>query len=247
MKRLNAIKYLLVFFLFVGMGCEEVSLDQTFTIGKEFTFRMNQLYTSSDGQYTFLINEISDSRCPEGVQCIWQGEVTLKGEWTVNKNKMEVEVHSVINNQDKQPDGFTIQIIDLKPYPKFGTDIKPEDALLTILIHKNSKLDAISFSHSMKGWELYSWPNSNDLNYSILMGTNRAKTYSEVVTNKVAVIGKDSLKMLLDKFPAKEELFWTGKRSGDGWENLSFPDSKTIDEIKKYCIQKDLVLSVFNY
>ena len=52
MKTLSAIKYLLVFFLFAGMGCEETIIDQGFTIGKEESFQINQQYTSANGQYT---------------------------------------------------------------------------------------------------------------------------------------------------------------------------------------------------
>jgi hypothetical protein len=136
MKYLSVIKYLLIIFLFAGMGCEEIIQDQIFTIGRESPFSINQLYTSADGLYTFQINEISDSRCPEGVQCIWQGEVSLKGEWTVNKNKTAIELHSVLNNQQKQPDGFTIQIVDAKPYPKFGTESKPENLVVKLLIQE---------------------------------------------------------------------------------------------------------------
>jgi hypothetical protein len=113
----------------------------------------------------------------------------------------------------------------------------------------STKLDTLSFPPSMKGWELYSWPNGNVWNYSILIGTNRLKTYDEVVTNKIAVIGKDSLKMLLDKFPVKENIFWIS----EGWlskcwsvdyGNLSLPDSNTRNEIINYCKQKELVLVV---
>jgi hypothetical protein len=109
--------------------------------------------------------------------------------------------------------------------------------------------DTIAFYHSMKGWELYSWPNGNNWNYSILVGTNRTKTYDEVTTNKIIVFGKDSLKMLLDKFPENEYIFWIGK----GWlescwngnyGNLSLPDNKTINEIKEYCASKKLVLGI---
>jgi hypothetical protein len=132
MKLLSAIKYLLVFFLFAGMGCEDAIQDQTYTI------HINQLYTSSDGQYSFQINEIIDSRCPEGVQCVWQGEVVLKGDWTFNKNKTAIELHSVSKNQEKQPDGFTIQIMDALPYPKYGTESKPENLVVTLLIQKKS-------------------------------------------------------------------------------------------------------------
>ena len=136
MKTLSALKYLLVFFLFFGMGCEEVVLDPVFTVGKESAFRINQLYTSSDGQYTLLIKEIGDSRCPEGVVCIWQGEVTLKGEWTTGSNKTNIELHSVLNDQQKVPEGFTMKIVDAKPYPKYGVDSKPEDLTVTLLVQK---------------------------------------------------------------------------------------------------------------
>ena len=137
MKTLSAaIKYLFVFFLLAGMGCKDTYLEQGFTIGREASFQVNQLYTSADGQYTFVINEIGDSRCPEGVECIWQGEVTLKGEWTANKNKSTFEIHSVVKSMEKQPEGFTIQIVDAKPYPKYGAESKPEDLVVTLLIQK---------------------------------------------------------------------------------------------------------------
>lgn len=244
MKTIAAIKYLMVLFLISAMSCEEIVMDKTFTLGKESSFRMNELATSSDGKYTLLITEILDSRCPEGVQCIWEGEVTVKGEWTANNNTSTFEVHSVVKDQNKQPEGFTIQIIDAKPYPVYGKENNPEALVVTLLIKENNgKLDTITFAHSMKGWELYSWAKGNDWKYSILMGTNREKTYDEVITNKVAVTGKDSLKMLLDKFPSKEEIFWMGK-GADDWAKLSFPDQNTIDEIVNYAKQKELSLQV---
>ena len=103
----------------------------------------------------------------------------------------------------------------------------------------------------MKGWELYSWPNGNDWNYSVLPGTNRLKSYNEVIENKIVVLGIDSLKMLLDKLPAKEEIFWIGegwlKRIwGTEYRDLSLPDSIIIKDIKNYCSQKELILSIVN-
>ncbi|MBA4409406.1 MAG: hypothetical protein Q8S54_09885 [Bacteroidota bacterium] len=136
MKKLSAIKYLLVFLLFSGMSCEKTVFDPVFTIGQESAFRINQLYSSDDGQYTLLIKEIGDSRCPEGVVCIWQGEVTLKGEWTALNNKTNIELHSVLNDQQKVPEGFTMKIVDAKPYPKYGTESKPENLVITLLIQK---------------------------------------------------------------------------------------------------------------
>lgn len=245
MKLLSAFKYLALLFIFTTISCEETIVGRTFTIGQEYTFRIDQLYTSSDGHHTLRLTEINDSRCPEGVQCVWQGEVSLKGEWTYNNLKSDFELHSVLKELDKQPEGFTIQIVDVQPTPVYGTESKPEDLVVTLLVQKNnSKLDNISFTHSMKGWELYSWPSESDWNYSILIGTNRNKTYQEVITNKISVVGKDSLKIMLDKFPANEEIVWIWKPSGDDWGNISLPDDPTINEIKDYCTQKKLVITV---
>lgn len=112
-------------------------------------------------------------------------------------------------------------------------------------------LDTISFCRSMKGWELYSWPNGYDWNYSILIGTNRLKSYKEVTTNKIIVFGKDSLKLLLDRIPENENIFWIGKGWlekcwGSNYGNLSLPDSWVVLEINEYCIQKKLVLNISN-
>jgi hypothetical protein len=136
MKTLSAIKYLLVFFLLAGMGCEEAILDQEFTIGKEESFQVNQLYTSDDGQYTLKIIDVSDSRCPKGVYCFWGGEITIKGEMAGNGSKSSFEIHSVVSKANKQPEEFTIQIVDAKPHPNQVTESKPEDVVVTLLIQK---------------------------------------------------------------------------------------------------------------
>jgi len=134
MKLHAALKWILVLFLFTGISCEKTTLDPSFTFGTESTFRLNQLYTSSDGHYTLKITEIADSRCPTGVECIWQGEVSLKGTWTANKNKSNFEVHTEIQTLDQQPAGYNIRILDVKPYPKMGVDSKPAEMVVTLFI-----------------------------------------------------------------------------------------------------------------
>jgi len=137
MKTYSFLMFFLILFLFAGTSCEDKVIDQGFALGREYSLEVNKLYTSEDGQYSLKISEVSDSRCPEGVQCIWQGEVTVKGEWTVIGSKSPFEIHSVIAQSNKQPDGYTIQIVDAKPYPKYGTQSKPEDLIVTLLVKKN--------------------------------------------------------------------------------------------------------------
>jgi hypothetical protein len=112
-----------------------------------------------------------------------------------------------------------------------------------------SRIDTMVFLHSIKGWELYSWPQGNSWIYSIIIGTNRIKTYNEVTSNTIKVSGKDSLRLLLNKFPEDEYLLWIG----EGWlsncwnsnsGDLSLPPDDTLNEIKQYCIEKDLILLI---
>ena len=131
------VKHLLIVLLFLGIGCQKMEEDHTYTLGKTSTFKINQPYASADNQYSLLINEVSDSRCPEGVVCIWSGEVSLKGTWTVNGKTSDIELHSVMKNLQKEPEGFTIQIMDAKPYPRAGVESRPEDLVITLLIQKN--------------------------------------------------------------------------------------------------------------
>lgn len=136
MKILTFVKFVLLFLLFSGAGCEEVVVRPTFTIGTASEFRPHLLYTSSDGLYTFRITDVNDSRCPEGAQCFWSGEVYIKGEWIENNDTTAVEIHSLEGKLQKQPGGFSIQIQDAKPYPKLNTVSNPEDLAITILIKK---------------------------------------------------------------------------------------------------------------
>lgn len=137
MKTYSYLAFFLILFLFVGTSCEDKIIDQGFALGLEHSFEVNKSYSSEDGKYSLIISEVSDSRCPEGVQCIWQGEVLVKGELTVEGSKSPFEIHSVVSQSNKQPEGYTVQIVDAKPYPKYGTESKPEDLIVTMLVKKN--------------------------------------------------------------------------------------------------------------
>jgi hypothetical protein len=111
--------------------------------------------------------------------------------------------------------------------------------------------DTIKLEHSLKGWELYSWPNGDDWNYSLLVGTNVIKSYEKIVCHFLIVRGTDSLEMMLAKLPANEEITWIGKtcidrRYENNSQGISFPGSNVINEIKRFSMQKELNLALCN-
>jgi hypothetical protein len=119
-----------------------------------------------------------------------------------------------------------------------------------------SNLDNLTVTPSMKGWELYSWPEGNTWKFSFLIGTNRIKSLSEVTSangavNLIRVTGVDSAKMVLNKFPEGEAITligqgWLQNAWGGQYGSLQLPPHSIIDELKSFSTQKKLTLSITN-
>ncbi len=120
------------------------------------------------------------------------------------------------------------------------------------------KLDTVIVQSSIKGWELYSWPGDvqecNAWNYSILLATNRLKSYNEVTNDTIlfGITGEKQLKLLLNKFPVNESILWVGEnwlsniwsQNNISYGNLKFPPPSVINEIDQHCNQVGLNLIV---
>lgn len=90
--------------------------------------------------YGFQITKVfDDSRCPEGVTCIWAGEVSavLK----VYKNKKFFELKTLTFNAKNKEENFNwfakyfskkIKSIAINPYPKEGQIIKFKNQYISI-------------------------------------------------------------------------------------------------------------------
>lgn len=137
MKLIIPLRTVLFLILFTASACQEITEDKIFKFGIDKEFNINVLYSTSDGQHSFRISDIGDSRCPEGVECIWAGEVAVKGKFTAVNDQTDVELHTVLKDQEKQPKGFSIQIVDAQPYPKAGMESKPKNLTITLNIQKN--------------------------------------------------------------------------------------------------------------
>lgn len=114
--------------------------------------------------------------------------------------------------------------------------------------------------HSMKGYELYSWPNESEWHFTLITGTNRIKNYIEITETgniiedtwiNVTAISVDEVKIILNKLPNNEELFWLGEEWIQiAWQEnnteLQLPQQKIIIEIKDFCNENNIILSVFD-
>ena len=106
-----------------------------------------------------------------------------------------------------------------------------------------------TYSVSTKGYELYSWQRDGLWQFTILPGTNRNKSYEEICFGKEVILddsfyhrtadGVDNLKIILEKFPEGESIYWTDDSSLTGNQDFApdivFPEDEIITEIQALC------------
>jgi len=117
-------------------------------------------------------------------------------------------------------------------------------------VQKNQIIaDTAKISNSLKGWELYSWQVGNERYYSLLYGTNRAKTIEEVqfitISTSVQVAMVNStvdLEKILAKLATSENIFWYSCYSGSS--AITLPSTSVVNEIKLFCSNKNLNLQL---
>lgn len=101
----------------------EVELD------KKFNMVYNQTVSLNSENLTIKLVDITDSRCPNGAQCTWQGE----GRLTLNINNSEIQVSTLTPTNTL---GYTFNIIDLSPYPNIDSNLSKEDYKAELVIFK---------------------------------------------------------------------------------------------------------------
>ena len=95
---------------------------------------------------------------------------------------------------------------------------------------------------SMKGWELYSWQEDGRWYFSLLEGTNRAKTIAEVHAADAQLEGVDGLKPALQGVAAGQSVTWWAPSWAEG--PVSFPPAETATQVQRICEEQGLDLQV---
>jgi hypothetical protein len=118
--------------------------------------------------------------------------------------------------------------------------------------------DTLTFAAQLKGWEVYSWPGCQDLNFSVLYGTNALKNYAEVTGTQgssrfvIKVWGKTNMKTILSRMPAGESVSligenWLSRTWGAGAvQDLHLPPVSVITELQQVATQAGLNFQVVN-
>jgi hypothetical protein len=96
-------------------------------------------------------------------------------------------------------------------------------------------------AHSMKGYELYAWRSEGSWWFSLLLGTNRAKSIEEVTDPSVALEELDALMILLSTLPVGE---YVSLLPLPGSGVMAFPPQEMLNEIGALCETRGLMCTL---
>jgi len=117
------------------------------------------------------------------------------------------------------------------------------------LINKPSVISVGELPRSFKGYELYSWEEEGRWHFTLITGTDRAKTIEEITSKgesvsetgwvKIQVVGADAIKGVLSRLPEGESVFWCDElHIGQSTEtDLQLPPEEIAHAIEEYARQ----------
>jgi hypothetical protein len=81
-----------------------------------------------------------DSRCPEGGQCIWEGngKIELKLQQQ-DQPSVLVQLNTTREPRETVYQGYRIQLVSLNSYPSTKSVIKPSDFVVKLLLSEAAK------------------------------------------------------------------------------------------------------------
>jgi len=170
MRRLAILLAILI--LLFSYGCTSQAHEVEAYLGQEFDLYIGQTALIEDEQIKFkFVEVVTDSRCPEGATCIWQGEVTCIVEITYFESLHRKTLTQPGLTQEPSRDVFKEYSItfNVQPYPELGKDIKINEYRLQLVIERNPVLEDIK-------WLLKSYGEQGNLK-DIIKGTEITATF----------------------------------------------------------------------
>lgn len=119
---------ILTFLLITSVsGCRnelnQVSVDKNF----DLNYKEAKYFADHSASIT-LDSVLNDSRCPKGVECVWSGNAQVRFIYSAGTLNSVFILNTLSNfRTDTIINGYTIKLVQLNPYPQWGSIIKQSD------------------------------------------------------------------------------------------------------------------------
>ncbi len=136
----NFILFSVVLLFIFGCEKEESTLDAHFNLDETFTLKFGEEATCSCGNLEVQFSDvIEDSRCPQNVECVWEGQVSVQIS-ILDENNSELQTLELTKHLDDiapATDTLGNYIYFLKevlPYPLEPMNIEENDYEIELIV-----------------------------------------------------------------------------------------------------------------
>jgi hypothetical protein len=123
--------------LLIAGAVSPPACDGGASLDKEFKLRFGGDAAVGDGLKVKFSALVEDSRCPKGVDCIWEGNAKIRVELTgAGKQAASVELNTNVEPKSASGAGYEISLVKLDPYPIADARPKEKDYVATLSVRR---------------------------------------------------------------------------------------------------------------
>lgn len=107
-------------------------------LGQEFELKIDQeALLEGEGLTVRFDSVLEDSRCPEGVDCIWSGNAKIRLKSGKQKQTpATVELNTDAGAKSSSYLNYEIKLVALKPRPKADKPVQPDEYRAVLIVTK---------------------------------------------------------------------------------------------------------------
>ena len=132
--------FVVVMMLVFSTSCDNRPKKISAELGDVAELKIGETVSIEDDEITFKFVEVlSDSRCPTGATCVWQGEITCTLEITyLDESYTKTITHPGLTDPFSADTFQEYEInYNFKPYPELDKEIKADEYRLYLVINRN--------------------------------------------------------------------------------------------------------------
>ena len=127
--------------LILAPVAQSKSLPNRASLGQEFTLPIGKKVSLRDIKLNIrFVSVIEDSRCPQGVQCVWQGNAKASFQLSGFKRKAStVRLNTAIEPKEAEYSGYKVKLVKITPEPKTGERLSARRYQATLVVLRNQQ------------------------------------------------------------------------------------------------------------
>jgi hypothetical protein len=129
---------LLAFLAISPLLAQQPRKTEVIRLGQEFELKINQeAAIEGEGLAVVFESVLEDSRCPEGVDCIWSGNAKIRIRSSKQKHApAPIELNTNVGPKSSSYLDYEIKLVALKPRPKADKPVQSNEYKAALIITK---------------------------------------------------------------------------------------------------------------